>query len=157
MCFKSKLPHPREKPNYNTTLYNVNIDKFISKWFYDWQVPEKYADFWNQVKYKLSYYYDVPACAFQVEKEIYIRPEWCSAGVIAHENAHISWNELTKEQESEFFKVYQSELISDYLMIMLDRENDYMNTSPIEAHAEVYRYLGSQMPESLKTFYPKLF
>jgi len=108
----------------------------------------------NQVKYKLSYYYDYPGIC--IGKEIFIRPEWCSAGVIAHESAHVSWFELTQQQQIEFFKVFNEELVSDYLMIMLDRKNDYMNTSAIEAHAECYRYLGQQAPQSLRKFYPYL-
>jgi hypothetical protein len=33
----------------------------------------------------------------------------------------------------------------------------YASQNDIEAHAEIYRYLGQFMPEVLKGFYPKLF
>jgi hypothetical protein len=31
-----------------------------------------------------------------------------------------------------------------------------MSTNIIEAHAEVFRYLGGKMPEQLKNYYPQL-
>ena len=40
---------------------------------------------------------------------------------------------------------------------LLFSRNTYGLTNDIEGHAEVYRYIGQQMPEQLKQYYPRLF
>ena len=87
---------------------------------------------------------------------MFVRPEWANPGVIAHEMAHISYSFLTITDVAQFALTYLP-LLADALVKLLESQNQYMKTSTVELHAEVYRYLGERMPQSLKTFYPKLF
>jgi hypothetical protein len=46
---------------------------------------------------------------------------------------------------------------TDPLIKQLYSINTYGLGSDVEGHAEVYRYIGQQMPAQLKPFYPMLF
>ncbi len=164
MCiFRKKLvlPHPEEAPDYSQTLENVNIDAVITKWLMDWQVPAEYWDYWRTaIVVTLRTDIDYPAQTYDGadgKRHLEIQPAWLSAGVLAHEQAHNSYALLTESQRYEFAAAYGKVKTSDPLIKVLYSQNAYGLTSDVEGHAEVYRYLGQSMPESLKRFYPKLF
>jgi hypothetical protein len=159
MCFKKKialsLPYPEEKPDYNKTIENTDIEDIRTKFYHDYEIKD--WDFWDTVEIIISNQYGVPACTYQKEKQIYVRPEWYNHGVLAHECAHISHYLLSDEGKKEFEIKFNEALLTDKLVKYLDSVNSYMNTSFIEGHAEIFRYLGTQTPENLKIYYPKLF
>jgi hypothetical protein len=153
------LPHPEEPRNDNQTLENTNVSMFYEKWFTDWEVPEQYHLFWQlaiDVKLDVTIPYAAGVWADGNGVHLRCRPEYMNAGVLAHENAHNSYALLTPDEKLEFESVYGLEVENNELMVYLDSVNSYMNTTVVEAHAEVYRYLGQYMPESLKKFYQRL-
>ena len=158
MCFKKKtLPHPEETQDLNATLENIDIKKVVEKWLYDWGVPIVYYPFWQEIDIKLSLEYPYPAATFSETKQMFIRPEWANPGVIAHECSHISYSLLTEAEKTAFESSYTTLLQTDALLRVLHSQNTYMDTNIVEAYAEIARYLGQDMPESLKRFYIKLF
>ncbi len=86
-----------------------------------------------------------------------IQPKWLNPGVIAHEAAHYCYDLLSTSQIADFSTIYRALKDSDPLIRLLYSRNTYGLTNDIEGHAEVYRYIGQQMPIQLKPYYPKLF
>lgn len=82
---------------------------------------------------------------------IYIQSQWLNIGVLAHEAAHISYSLLDDKKGFEIVFNY----LSDNPKIKLLRDMGKLSTI-IENYAEIYRYWGNQMPESLIKYYPKL-
>lgn len=179
MCFltlfKKKtvltLPHPEEKPDYTRTLENTNIADVLGQWSIDYGVPMEYRDFWKskiEIKVDPDFGYVVngvaynppcPAGTFELDgvRHLTIRPESCNPGVIAHEQAHNSYALLTDKEKYEFSNVYNPLKTTDPLIKLLYSKNNYGLSNDIEGHAECYRFLGQQLPEAMKRFYPKLF
>ena len=157
---KLALPHPEEPANYAQTMATANIDVVISKWLIDWQVPARYDNHWlDAIEIKLTMEIPYPAATYEVvgKRHLDIRPEWLNAGVIAHEQAHNSYALLTGDEKQEFVALYTPLIKTDPLIKLLYSKNTYGLTSVIEGHAELYRYLGHQLPDVLKPYYPKLF
>ncbi len=152
-----KLPHPEEKPDFTATMLTVDLPAVFNKWVRDWAVPAGELEFWLTVDVQLSQQYNFPELTWFDTKEIKIRPEWANPGVLAHAMAHIAWGQISDVEREEFACEYNLALTHDPLLMYLDSINNYMNTEPTEAHAEIYRYLGGEMPETLKRFYPRLF
>jgi hypothetical protein len=102
---------------------------------------------------------DTPAATWEAggKRHLAIKPQWLNPGVIAHEQAHNSFALLTPSQKVNFPSVYAPLKETDYLIKLLYSKNTYGLSNDIQGHAEVYRYIGQQMPEQLKPFYPKLF
>jgi len=167
MCFAKlfgkkplRLPHPEEPVNYLYTIENTDIKAVIKEWLAVWQVPEIFHWYWLDVDVQVSIRYDYPAVTFSETREMFIRPEWANPGVLSHENSHISYSLLTQEAKANFEESYK--LFKDTSLIKLVTEynmkkNSAWRDSIIEIHADCYRYLGSQLPDSLKAFYPRLF
>lgn len=151
---RPRIPHPEEPINPLATLENTDLDAVIQKWLTDWEVSN--PEFWDTVEFKLSYQYPYPVCTIAQTKEIFVRPEWANPGTFAHECAHISYSLLSPRKKSDFSLAFSEVIKTDRLVKYLDSKNAYMNTNIIEGHAEVYRFLGQLMPESLKTYYPNL-
>jgi hypothetical protein len=149
-----KLPHPKETENKNHTADNISVSAFVEMWLIKWDVPPQYWPFWQTQQVKLDDSIGYPA--WNCGGLLSVRPSWCSAGVLAHEFAHTVWAELTEDLRTQF-ELQSTPLIkSDPLVRLLFSQNSYGLTSMIERHAEIYRYLGQQMPECLKRYYPKL-
>lgn len=149
------LPHPYEYPDYSRDMDNTSIADVMETWMVEWEVSD--PAFWVlEADIRLSREYTSPGVAFSNEKKILLRPEWANAGTLAHEAAHISYSLLSSEEKLGFFVAYTL-LKYKGLIKFLYSKNRYGLTSDIEGHAEIYRYLGNQMPGELKRFYPKLF
>jgi hypothetical protein len=152
------IPHPEEPPDYSRTLANTSAEGLLTAWFDGWKVPPQYQDWWrNEMKITISLQYPSPAATSSETRQMWVRPEWANPGVIAHELAHVSYSLLTETMKTEFSAVYTPLKNTDPLITLLYSQNTYGLTNDIEGHAEVYRYLGEQMPEQLKRYYPKLF
>ena len=152
------LPHSEELMNPFANMDNTDIEIVIQKWLDDWKVPEIYHDYWHDVDIMLSVRFDYPAATFSETKEMYVRPEWANPGVLAHEAAHISYSVLDPGPKASFRTQY-TECLSDRsekLLQLLYSKNQYMKTSVVECHAEIYRFLGTKMPERLIQYYPVL-
>ncbi len=173
MCrwFKKKkeispvLPHPEESMNSQATLQSVNVKAAVKEWYSRWGVPLVYQSYWDSVRIAVvdnlyaaigGVSIKVPAFTYADTKEMSIDPMWANPGVIAHEMSHISYSFLTATDIGQFTITYE-EVKTDALVKLLESQNQYMKVSTVELHAEIYRYLGGRMPESLKAFYPKLF
>ena len=152
------LPHPEQPPEYSATIENTDIHAVIAEWFEEYDVPLEYQSYWiNDCNIKVSLAYKYPAATIAQTKTVYVRPEWCNPGVIAHEVCHIIWQSLTEEERIDFENKMYDERQKNKLLALAWETKPYMQTNVIEAHAEIYRYLGQYMPESLKKYYPKVF
>lgn len=139
------------------TMESVRIAEVIENWLRTWKVPQRYHSFWlEECDIKLSLKYRAPAATIAQTREIFVRPEWANPGIIAHEVCHIVWQFLSDSQRESFQKDLTDALKHDYLIRLAWQTKPYMQTNKIEAHADIYRYLGDRMPEALKSYYPKL-
>jgi hypothetical protein len=154
------LPYPEEPPDQSRTVDNTDLDAVLDEWEIKYKVPESNRDYWKtRIAIKMDDTLPYPAGTYERDgvRHLNVRPPWANPGVIAHEQAHNSYALLTEAEKAEFSKVYGPLKTKDPLIVLLYSKNTYGLTSDIEGHAEVYRYLGDQMPEKLKRFYPKLF
>jgi hypothetical protein len=156
------LPHPEEKEDKSITMDNYDLNIVFDTWFRDWQVPVEWRDYWrNAIEIEVTNAISSPAATWDNlstgKRHLAVKPSYLNAGVIAHEQAHNSYALLTAEQKQEFSAAYTPLKTSDSMIKYLYSINSYGLTNDIEGHAEVYRYIGKQMPDVLKKFYPKLF
>ncbi len=165
------LPHPEEAMNPAATLANTDVSAVIAKWLSDWEVPAQYWDQWKKsVDIQIYEIYpgpilamginqDTPAATWEADgkRHLAIKPAWLNPGVIAHEQAHNSYAYLKPNEKSAFSMFYTAFKKSDPFIQLLYSKNSYGLTNDVEGHAEVYRYIGQQMPAQLKPYYPFLF
>jgi len=150
---KPSLPHPCEKPDFSRTIGNTRMASICGAWLEGWAVDD--PDFWlNEVTIELSIKYPTPGLSFSEDKKIILRPEWANPGTLAHEAAHVSYSLLSDTGKSNF--EFQYYACRDGLLTYLQSKVPYMHTNIVEAHAEIYRYLGQKMPVELRDFYLKL-
>jgi hypothetical protein len=167
----STIPHPEEPMDPSATLANANVMATINKWLSGWGVPAEHWDYWKTaIDIQVYDVYPasltamginqgIPSATWEADgkRHLAIKPQWLNPGVIAHEQAHNSYALLSDSQKAEFSAVYTSLKSTDPLIRLLYSINTYGLSSDIEGHAEVYRYIGRQMPPQLLTYYPKLF
>jgi len=167
----ARLPHPEEPMNPSATLANTDYNTIMTKWLQDWGVPVQHWNYWRtSIDMQVHDIYppsliamgltqQVPAAAWEAngKRHLAIKPGWLNPGVIAHEQAHNSYALLTPAQKTEFSAVYTPLKNTDPYIRLLYSINTYGLSTDVEGHAEVYRYIGHQMPVQLKQFYPKLF
>jgi hypothetical protein len=154
------IPYPEEAPDYSRTIENTDLDAVLNEWEVKYNVPIEEREYWKtKIEIKLDVTIPYPAGTYEANgiRHLTIRPEWVNPGVIAHEQAHNSYALLTSEQKAEFSATYTPIKTSDPLVVFLFSKNSYGLTNDIEGHAEIYRYLGAEMPQALKKYYPKLF
>ena len=158
--FRPEIPYPEETPDYTRTLDNTRIDEVLNEWLLNYKVPCEYWSFWK-TKIVIGVTEAIPYPAQQWEQDgvrhLQVRPEWVNPGVIAHEQAHNSFALLSGVDKQFFSIAYNPLKDTDPLIKLLYSINSYGLTSEIEGHAEIYRYLGGQMPDILKQYYPRLF
>jgi hypothetical protein len=153
------LPHEAEQRDDSRTMENTSIKDVVEQWFIKWNVPEEYRSYWRQFNIVLSLKYDanVPAATSSESNTMWIRPEWANPGVIAHELAHESYSLCTDGSKASFTRELNNLLKNnDNMLRLLYARVPYAKANAIEAHAEIYRYLGDRMPETLKKYYPNL-
>jgi hypothetical protein len=165
------LPHPEEPMAPSANLSNIDASSVMNKWLVDWNVPERFWNYWrNAISLEAYDAYppsilamgvrqDTPAATWEAggKRHLAIKPQWLNPGVIAHEQAHNSYALLAPEQKTEFSSVYTPLKNSDPLIRFLYSRNTYGLSNDVEGHAEVYRYIGDKMPQQLRKFYPLLF
>jgi len=158
------LPHPEQQKNLSQTMTNVNIGEVFHAWYDSYNVPiESRSYFRNTIVVELNDKIPYPAGTWEAAgiRHLQVRPEWCNAGVLAHEQAHCSYALLTEVEKLLFETAYNSVQPDPYI-VLLHGVNTYMNQTDrlgrhVEGHAELYRYIGlEKLPETLKQFYPKL-
>lgn len=82
--------------------------------------------------------------------------EYACEGITIHELSHRSFGLLLPQEKVEFERLYEARK-TDELLTRLWQYNDYgFKNGHIEAHAEIMRYLGPEMPAELRKYYPKL-
>ena len=165
------IPHPEEARNPSATVANTNVMAVITKWLQYWGVPAPYWDYWKTaIDIQVYDVYpdsltatglrqDTPAATWEAggKRHLVIKAPWLNPGVIAHEQAHNSYALLNPNQKTAFASIYNSLKNIDPLIKLLYSINTYGLSTDIEGHAEVYRYIGQQMPAQIKQYYPKLF
>jgi hypothetical protein len=165
------IPHPEEPMNPSATLMNTNVSATITQWLSDWGVPQQYWDYWKTaIDIQLYEIYpasliamglnqDTPAATWEADgkRHLATKPKWLNPGVIAHEQAHNSYALLNSSQKTAFTALYTPLKNTDPLIKLLYSKNTYGLTNDVEGHAEVYRYIGKQMPAQLTMYYPRLF
>lgn len=172
--FKKKpvlLPHPEEAMDPGKTVENTDKPAVLGRWLKEWGVPANQWDYWKKQivlevyddwppEYlNLGIHTNTPAFTWQIGSVRYLAAlaEWFNPGVIAHEQAHNSYAMLTESDKFSFGVAFNNpEVQTDPLIIRL-WEMGKFNLNSVEDHAEVYRFLGNKMPDSLKPYYPKLF
>ena len=149
------LPYPEEAADPAQTIENVDKAKLVNAWMQSYSVPTEFRGFWADLNLLISYRYAVPGATDSATKTIWLRPKWANPGVLAHEAAHISYWHLPEHDKTAFAAAFAE--VRNHPSIELIRQNNgYLDTSPIEGHADVYRYLGKAMPKALLGFYPYL-
>ncbi|MFA6307094.1 MAG: hypothetical protein WC639_04795 [Patescibacteria group bacterium] len=155
------LPYPEEPPDYSKNINNVDINKALENWLSSYKVPVPFWGFWTEkIDIKVDDTISYPAGTWEQDgiRHLACRPEWLNSGVIAHEQAHNSYALLTDEERIMFESTFNAlRNNNDPLITLLLQQHPYGTTTPVEGHAECYRYLADKMPESLKQYYPKLF
>jgi hypothetical protein len=176
MCFFKKkitlvLPHPEEKQNMSQTVSNTSIQSVLQLWFSKYLVPSNQQTYWSTAIsirvydaypleiLNLGVQPDTPGLSWEDNgiRHFTCLATWFNPGVVAHEQAHNSYSLLTPAQKAAFPIIYTPLKTSDPMIKYLYSINPYGLTNDIEGHAEIYRYLGEQMPSTLKIFYPRLF
>ncbi len=152
----TELPYPEEPKDTNKTIDSINVAALVNNWLTKYHVPAQYRNYWQNFHIIISTTYDAPAATSSQKDEMYLRPEWANEGVLSHELAHESYSLLNCFKKVTFKCKYNKYLTSDPLIVLLHSKNTYMNTNIVEAHAEIYRYIGDHMPTELYQYYPKL-
>ena len=165
------LPHPEEPRNPAATLANINVNAVITQWLTTWEVPKAWWNHWRTVLdiqvydvypasiIAMGITQDNPAATWDEggKRHLAVKPQWLNPGVIAHEQAHTCYSYLNPEQKAAFAAQHASLKNSDPMIRHLYSVNTYGLTNDVEGHAEIYRYIGQQMPGQLKQYYPTLF
>jgi hypothetical protein len=165
------LPHPEEPMNPSATIANTNAVAIINQWLSGWGVPTQQWDFWKTAidiqVYEIYPAYvtamgvtqDWPAVTWEAggKRCMAVKPKWLNPGVIAHEQAHNSYAKLNPTMKATFAALYTALKDRDPVLKHLFTMNRYGLTSDVEGHAEIYRYIGQEMPTQLKQYYPLLF
>lgn len=106
---------------------------------------------------------EVPAQTYFDEKLnchiIEMKPSWSNPGVLAHEVAHIVYSQLSMTEQQEFTASWPLTYEDPYMALLMTQRNlpaALWGDHDVEMHAEIYRYLGDKMPDTLKRFYPGL-
>ena len=148
------LPYPEEAPDYTRTITG---EELLRDFFTGYFIPEVYWNFWRRVTIIVDKTLAYPAGMISETKTLLLSPEYATPGILAHEFSHLSYSELNPNKIASFTAEYNSILQTNELLKFLYSQKPYMKTNIIEAHAEIFRYLGNKMPEQLKKYYPKLF
>jgi hypothetical protein len=162
------LPHPEEPRVPSATSLTIDVRAVISAWFTGWGVPaaspaDNYRAWWlSKVQVVVTEGlmlngFPCPSYCEPWVPAVHIDPTWCNPGVIAHEMCHVTYHQLTAEEKAGWEVAYMALRGKDPLIKLMRAQHPYADANMNEAHSEVYRYLGQQMPESLKRFYPRLF
>lgn len=168
MCFFKKpvkpveliIPHPEQPPDYTKTMENTIYEDVLRQWFEEYKVPEKHQPYWyDKIVAEITMSIMYPAGTWEENgvRHLAVRPEWLNPGVIAHEQAHNSYALLNEDQKNSFTFLFTYLKDTDPLIKFLFSKNSYGLQNVVEGHAEVYRYLGEQMPLALKQYYPNLY
>lgn len=152
---KPKLTHPEEPANPQATMANTDILAVRAKWFADWRVPEPWRSFWRHVNIYLDDTVPAAATWSEIFQSAY-NPQWANPGVLAHEMAHISYYLLNPEEKTDFEVAYRRAATEDVLVEYLFSRKPYGKTNAVEGHADIYRFLGADMPADLIKYYPRL-
>jgi hypothetical protein len=164
------IPHPEEPVNNSATLANTDTDTIFNKWLSDWIVPSQNHGYWKTaIDIQVYDVYpasiiamgisqEIPAATWSADgkRHLAIKTKWFNPGVIAHEQAHNSYWLLKEEKKKQFAIDYKALKKTDRLMKLIF-SRQVTTTDDVEAHAEIYRYLGQYMPAQLKIYYPSLF
>ncbi len=150
------LPYPEEARNLDANIYNINLHMVVEAFLIKYKVPEVSHDYFRSIKVILDENLPYPAAKFG-DNELRVHPQWANPGIIAHEMAHFSYPLMNNIQQEEFACLYKIERDSNDLVKLVFQTHGYAYTNDVEAHAEIYRYLGYMMSEVLKKYYPRLF
>jgi hypothetical protein len=168
------LLHPEEPMNPAQTKENTPLADVVTKWLTDWGIPVAEWDWWR-TQVSVNVYNEWPqefldrwpsdinvnTPAFTYDGSLYILAKWLNAGVIAHEESHISYSLLTAAQKTSFNNTFNALEYTNSQLVLLWSINGYGHTrnpagEAVEGHAEILRYWGLDMPEVFSGYYPRL-
>ena len=128
------IPYPEQPANYAATMETVDIDAVITEWLTTYNVPEKYHNFWrNDCHITLSQQYTYAAATIAQTRTVYVRPEWCNAGVIAHEICHIVWYYLSTDEQKAFSYIFNEIRQHNALLALAWKTHSNMRKNIIES------------------------
>jgi hypothetical protein len=144
------VPYPRET---STSPRYATVAELMAVWFSRWFVVD--TGFWSNIS-NLVVIIDpsMQGAAYTTGKEIHIHPDFSDPGVLAHEVCHVDWPLLSPNEQQDFADLYPVVAARDKLVALVTKE--LWGEPKVEAHAEIYRYLGKYMPVELRRFYPHL-
>jgi len=168
------IPFPVELENPTAKAIDISVSDMLNQWRVKYAVTDDSWVFWSKIDIQIvdgwPINIDPRVSAYSctdnqdfsdpTKSHIRMRAVWASIGVLSFEIDHISYGNLSDEQKQNF---------SDTLAYIINTESDALIVKVIkdgfctvdgyavDAHAQIYRCCGGQMPEALKQYYPKLF
>ena len=161
------IPFPEEFKDKTQTA-KTDIEDIRTAWLTNYKVPSDQWVYWRSaMDIAFSSELNNPAWTWITSDAFHIRFNvgWANAGTLAYEAAHVAWANVTDAQKTGFKVAFDAIVKTDPRFILLFRQKpgelvadtDTTGDVRIGGHAETYRCLGNQLPESLKPFYPRLF
>lgn len=147
------LPFPEEPRDPTANIATTSARGLLALWLLKYRPAD--PAFWQTLDLSIVDTLDHPAETISELKQVRIQPSFASPGVLAHELAHISYS-LLSEQEKVDFAMVADTVKSDPLVALMLEQKPNARKNIIEKHADLYRFLGKQLPESLRAFYPAL-
>jgi len=153
----TELPYPEEPFDPAQTAGNVDPVQVMFDFLENYQVPDEYRAWWlNSVTLDIVEGLNAPELTVAELRSIQERPGHANSGVTAHAAGHIVWPFLTPDEQNAFPGVVAALRNTYPRLDLVFTAHPYAGTSRVEAHAEIFRYLGPEMPTELRKYYPKL-
>jgi len=145
------IPHPEQKPDYVGPI--ITVDELITDCYEEYDIPTMFMA--NNVDVEIHPFNGAGLTWMSLMK-ILISPPYANAGVLGHEYAHIEYGLLPSNLKEKFNTTITPLIRRNIRIKTMLEQYDYGFTNRIELHAEIFRYLGDEMPAELYRFYPNL-
>lgn len=158
---KCKLPYPEEAP-FEKPL-DISARALVKGFLEAYKVPGEYHDYWLDDVVSISnplvilyrgVYINAPAATF--DRKVRLDGCWLNNGVLAHEFAHISYSLMPLDKRYEFNNLFKTSAHGYWYVHSMFMQKPYGYYNPVEGHADMFRYLGKDMPDVFKKYYPRL-
>ena len=157
------FPYPEQPVDPSITAANIDTASVVREFLSSYFVPAEYWSFWESIPFQLlpnditQYPAYMKGFSGHMILRVYIQPQFFNPGVLAHEFDHVCYeNFLSPSQQAEFDSVWRSFLSEPSMNLLYANKAFLMQQSGIEAHSEIYRFLGDQMPSGLRQYFPRL-
>jgi hypothetical protein len=91
---------------------------------------------------------------------ITFNPKYANIPTLAHEMCHSVYSKLTDEQRERFarllFKIVPSNRMMELAIKDYGNSKYWYHVQVCEAHSQIYRFFGKELPDDFREFYPFL-